>query len=324
VTAPTRALVVEDADSWVYTLTRAARMAGASEIVRCASLQAVRDMLRSYRFDIATIDIGLDPDNDLNTDGVRALEAIREMDGRGTQCVLVTGWQGGDRMALQSQAHMDHGVDFSFMKEKYDAPVVIAKLSELLAKAPERRVAQGTAMASLCAKVDPPLRFEAWLLDALSPAGGIQTVYSLVTRLLRSMIPAVASRPGMPLEMGPDRICAGVYWSRALGCAIGVSLAPADAWLEEVAVLPASLARMLPDGMAPDLLTEACERNIAGRVWEMPGIDRDQFPANLRTVTSRTRPMRTPRRSGTPRRAPCAGCAARSGGHPRQPPWRVD
>lgn len=276
--APSRALVVEDIDSWVYTLTRAARIAGASEVIRCPSLRAVRDTLLSYRFDIAILDIGLDPDNDVNADGIRALEAIREADGDSTRCVLVTGWQGGDRMALQSQAHLDHGVDYAFMKEKYDGPVVIGKLTELLAKAPERRQAQGTAMASLCAKVDPPFRFEAWLLDALSPVGGIPTVYTLVTRLVGSVTPAVASHPDMPLEKGADGICAGVYWSRALGCAIGVALAPATAWAGNTAALPAILARTLPDEVVPDLLAKDHERNIAGRIWEMPGIDRNQFP----------------------------------------------
>lgn len=276
--APTRALVVEDIDTWVYTLTRAARNAGASEVIQCSSLQAVRDKLRSYRFDIAILDIGLDPDNDLNADGVQALKAIREADGDSTRCVLVTGWQGGDRMALQSEAQLDHGVDFAFMKEKYDAPVIVTKLTNLLAKSTERRLAQGTAMASLCAKVDPPFRFENWLLTAISPAGGIQSVYKLVTRLLNSVTPAVASRPEMPLEKGPDGICAGLYWSRALGCAIGVGLAPATAWAEVDDAVPAVLARMLPREVVPARIANVHERNIAGHVWEMPGIDRDEFP----------------------------------------------
>jgi CheY-like chemotaxis protein len=277
VIAPTRALVVEDIDTWVYTLTRAARNAGASEVIQCSSLRAVRDKLRSYRFDIAILDIGLDPDNDLNADGVQVHKAIREADGDSTRCVLVTGWLGGDRMALQYEAQLDHGVDFAFMKEKYDAPVIVAKLTNLLAKSTERRLAQGTAMASLCAKVDPPFRFEYWLLTALSPAGGIQSVYKLVTRLLNSVTPAVASRPEMPLEKGPDGICAGLYWSRALGCAIGVGLAPATAWAGVDDAVPAVLARMLPREVVPARIANVHERNIAGHVWEMPGIYRDEF-----------------------------------------------
>jgi CheY-like chemotaxis protein len=278
VIAPTRALVVEDIDTWVYTLTRAARNAGASEVIQCTSLQAVRDKLRSYRFDIAILDIGLDPDNDVNADGIQALKAIREADGDSTRCVLVTGWQGGDRMALQSAAQLDHGVDFAFMKEKYDAPVIVAKLTDLLARSSERRLAQGTAMANLAAKMDPPFRFENWLLNALSPAGGIQSVYKLVPRLLNAVTPAVASRPEMPLEKGPDGISAGLYWSRALGCAIGVGLAPATAWAEIDDAVPAVLARMLPREVVPARIANVHERNIAGHVWEMPGIDRDQFP----------------------------------------------
>ena len=80
--APTRALVVEDIEAWVYILDRAARRAGASEVVVCQNLQMVRDALRSARFDVAILDIGLDPDDDLNSDGIKALEAIREYVGR--------------------------------------------------------------------------------------------------------------------------------------------------------------------------------------------------------------------------------------------------
>lgn len=277
--APTRALVVEDIDSWAFTIERAARRAGASEVVRCPSLPAVRDVLRRFRFDIAVLDIGLDPDNDLNADGIGALKAIREADGDSTRCVLVTGWQGGDRMALQSEAHLDHGVDFAFMKEKYDAPVVTAKLTELLAQAPERRRKQGTAMASLSAGIDGPWGLERWLLDALSPGpGGIQAVYKLVDRLLRDVTPAIAMHQNPPLEKGQDGICTGVYWSRALGCAIGVGLAPTDAWNGSAGV-PAGLASRLRGEVVPDRITEAHEKDLAGRVWEMPGIERDQFPA---------------------------------------------
>ncbi len=181
-------------------------------------------------------------------------------------------------MSLQAEAHLDHGVDFAFMKEKYDAPVVTAKLTELLAKAPDRRRGQGTAMESLSAGIDPPFAFEHWMLDALSPAGGIRTVYTLVNRLLRDVTPAIAKQPNPPLEKGTDGVCTGVFWSRALGCAVGVGLAPTDVW-NGSAALPAGLAGMLRGEVMPDRITEAHERNLAGRVYEMPGIERDQFLA---------------------------------------------
>ena len=130
--APTRALIVEDIATWVYTFNRAARRAGASEVVACESLTGATEALRSARFDVAILDIGLDPDDDQNSDGIKVLEAIRQTDGDGTRCVLVTGWQGGDRMDLQSYAQQKFGVDWAFMKEKYDARSVIAKLTELL------------------------------------------------------------------------------------------------------------------------------------------------------------------------------------------------
>lgn len=37
------------------------------------------------------------------------LEAIREIDGGRTRCVLVTGWEGGDRMNLQADTQQEFG-----------------------------------------------------------------------------------------------------------------------------------------------------------------------------------------------------------------------
>jgi len=280
VRAPTRALVVEDIESWAFTLARAARRAGASEVVVCASPQQVQDALRIHRFDVAILDIGLDPDDDLNADGVTVLEMIRKADGGSTRCILVTGWQGGDRMALQAEVHLEHGIDFAYMKEKYEARTVIAKLSELLERAPERRLAQDTPMDNLSAKMDPPFVFDNMLLAALKPTGGVQTLYSLASRLIGSVTPLIAWRTDKPLETGSDGVCAGVYWSRALGSAVGVTLAPAAAWSRDDngSPVPASLAHMLPTGVTPDLIESVRERNVAGGLWELPGLERDEFP----------------------------------------------
>jgi CheY-like chemotaxis protein len=276
VRAPTRALIVEDIGTWVYTFDRAARRAGASEVVACESLRAAKEALRTARFDVAILDIGLDPDDDQNSDGIRVLEAIRQTDGDSTRCILVTGWQGGDRMDLQSYAQQKFGVDWAFMKEKYDARSVIGKLTELLEGAAARRASQATPMANLGAKVEPFL-FEGQLLDALSPSGGVQTLYSLASRLLGSVIPLLADKPAMPMEKGPDGVCVGVYWSRTLSAAIAVGLAPEGGWPEDAAAVPSSLSHLLPAGITPDLLEAVRVRDVGGRLWELPGLDRNWF-----------------------------------------------
>lgn len=276
--APTRALVVEDIESWVYTLSRAARRAGASEVVVCQDLPAVRDALRSARFDIAILDVGLDPDDDLNADGIKVLEAIREIDGLGTRCVLVTGWQGGDRMDLQAKAQQKFGVDWAYMKEKYDAHALIAKLTELLERAPERRLAHTTPMANLGGSEVDPLKFEGRLLTSLGPTGGVQTLYSLVSRLISSAIPVIVRHPGKPMEKGPDGVWVGLYWSRALATAVAVGLAPVGSWPGDETTVPVSLSHQLPPGVVPDRIDSVRERNVEGRLWELPGLDRDEFP----------------------------------------------
>jgi CheY-like chemotaxis protein len=277
VKAPTRALVVEDIDSWVYILNRAARRAGASEAVVCKNLQEVIGELRRARFDVAILDVGLDSDDDLNSDGIKALEAIRTVDGGTTRCVLVTGWQGGDRLDLVSDAQQKYGVDWAYTKERYEAHTLIAKLTELLEQAPERRLSQTTPMENLCAGMEA-YQFEAYLLNAVSPKDGIRTLYSLVLRLLTSAIPLIARNPAKPMEQDPDGICLGVYWSRALATAVAVGLAPAGGWPGDDSVVPASLIRLLPAGVAPDLIETARERNVQGRLWELPGLSREEFP----------------------------------------------
>jgi CheY-like chemotaxis protein len=273
--APTRALIVEDIEEWVYTLERAARRAGASEIITCKNVPMVRDALRYARFDVAILDIGLDPDDDLNADGITVLEAIREIDGGSTRCILVTGWQ-GDRMDLQAKAQQEHGVDWAYMKERWEAPTVIAKLTELLEQAPVQRLAQTTPMANLSAGMEP-WRFEGQLTGALSPNGGMPTLYTLVSRLLSSAIPLVARNPAAPMELSDDGIWLGLYWSRALATGVAVGLAQATAWQDDTAI-PAGLTRMLPDGVVPDLIERIRDRNIQGRLWELPGLSRDIFP----------------------------------------------
>jgi len=277
VKAPTRALIVEDIETWVYILDRAARRAGASEIVVCGNLQMVGDALRSARFDVAILDVGLDPDDDLNSDGIKALEAIREMDGSGTRCVLITGWQGGDRMDLQARAQREHGVDWAYMKENYEAHTVIAKLTELLEQAAARRLSQTTPMANLSANVEP-WRFEGQLIESLSPNGGVKTLYSLVSRLIGSAIPVIAMDPARPMVQGADGVWIGLYWSRALATALAVGLAPAVGWQGDASAVPADLGRLLPAGVVPELIENVRDRNVQGRLWELPGLSRDTFP----------------------------------------------
>lgn len=278
-TAPTRALVVEDHDHWVYILNRAARLAGASEVTVCRNLPEVADALRRARFDLAILDIGLDPEDDLNSDGIKALEAIREMDRAGTRCVLVTGWQGGDLLDLAAYAQEKFGVDWAFMKDKYEEQRVIGKLTELLQDTPERRLSeQQTAMANLNPSAEP-FFFENELLNSIGPAGGVQTLYRLASRLLNSAIPVIALHPAKPMEQGRHGVWTGVYWSRALATAIAVGLAPTASWPTAENAVLSELGELLPANVVAEQIQTVRERNVEGRLFELPGLSRDEFPA---------------------------------------------
>lgn len=277
--APTRALVVEDIESWVFTLSRAARRAGASEVVVCENLQAVRQALRLARFDIAILDIGLDPDDDANADGVAVLKMIREQDSDGTGCVLVTGWQGGDRMALQAEAQKKYGIDWAYMKEHYEAHALIAKLTELLEQAAKHRrrsAVTPTPMENLSASMEAYL-FEAKLVEAISPSGGMPTLYSAVARLVGSATPLVPMYPDSPMQAIPDGFMVGLYWSRALATAVMVALASVDGWPQDETDPAENFGHIIPAGTMPDLIERVRDRNVLGWLWELPGCDRDSF-----------------------------------------------
>jgi DNA-binding response OmpR family regulator len=274
--APTRALVVENTEAWESILQRSARRVGVSEVVICENLQMVKDALRRARFDIAILEIGLDPDDDLNSDGIKALEAIREVDGAFTRCILVTGWHGGDRMDMQADAQHKFGIDWAYMKEKYEGHAVIAKLTELLEQAATERVSRTMPMANLSACVELN-RFEWHLLAGLSPHRGVETLYSLVSRLLSDTIPIIAMHPVTPMEKGPDGVWVGLYWSRGLATAIGVSLDPDAAWPDD-GNIPTGFGLLRSAGVTPELINSVRERNVRGRLWELPGLDRDEFP----------------------------------------------
>jgi DNA-binding response OmpR family regulator len=277
VKVPTRALVVEDTESWVFTLSRAAREAGASELVVCDNLQAVRQELRRARFDIAVLDIGLDPNDDVNADGVAVLNMIRETDGDGTGCVLVTGWQGGDRMALQAEAQEKYGVDWAYMKEHYDADALIAKLTELLEQAAEHhRRSPMTPMGNLSGSMEAFL-FEANLLKTISPSGGVRTLYSAAASLVGSAAPLVPMYPDSPMKVTPDGFMVGLYWSRALATAVAVALASVDAWPQDDGDPVENLGQIIPAGVIPGLIERVRDRNVLGWLWKLPDCDRDSF-----------------------------------------------
>ncbi len=106
----------------------------------------------------------------------------------------------------------------------------------------------------------------------------MQTLYPLVSRLLSSAIPVIAMHPAEPMKQTPGGAAIGIYWSRTLATAIAVGLAQAGGWQDEESTVPTDLWRLLPASVAPDLIESVRERNVEGRVWELPGLDRDKFP----------------------------------------------
>jgi hypothetical protein len=180
-------------------------------------------------------------------------------------------------MDLQAAAQQKFGIDWAYMKEKYEAHKMIPKLTELLEQVETRRLPQTTSMANLGASVEP-IYFEYQLLDALCPYDGVQTLYSLVSRLLSSAIPIIAMYPARPMEKRSDGVWVGLYWSRPLATAVAVGLAPAVGWKDYEDNVPADLGHLLPVGVVSDLIGRVQEANVQGQLWRLSGLDRDKFP----------------------------------------------
>jgi CheY-like chemotaxis protein len=267
-------LVVEDIDSWVYTLKRAARRAGASDVVACTNLGEVEEALQRARFDAAIVDIGLDPADDLDAEGVRAIEMIREADGPSTRCVMVTGWQ-GDRLNLLADLQQRLGVEWAFMKEKYDSHAVIEKITELLEQ-PARTMGPESSMENLSGGGDV-WHFEAQLLSTLKPTDGVRTLYDLIAKLLDQTIPLIAETPEEPLHRLDQGSLVGFYWSRRLATAVAVDLSTASGKDDFHELRPAVKAHF-GLGNAFDLLSAVRMRNISGRLWELLDVERERFP----------------------------------------------
>jgi DNA-binding response OmpR family regulator len=274
--APTRAIIVEDVEAWMFSFQRAARLAGISETYACSNLGQVREALRQARFDIAILDLGLDPDDDLNSEGAEALEMIRSQDGPATQVVLVTGWQGGDRMSMQSSLTNRFGVDWAYMKDRYEANDLIEKLSELLTQTRSRQAGAPVApMGDLEGEADS-MRFQSDLLGRLKPTGGVETLFTLVGHLLSPVVPLIASTPQQPMVYGPDATCLGVYWSRALAAAVAVELSSRPDSAKDEDALDTVRQRLGIDRVV--LQSRASQKNLVGRLWELPGLERIEFP----------------------------------------------
>jgi hypothetical protein len=276
VRAPTRALIVEDNDTWAYTFSRATGRAGIAESVGCKSLQDVEDELRVARFDIAIIDVGLDSEDDVNADGIAALKLIRQSEGDETRCVMVTGWQGGDRMDLMSFAQQKFGVDWAFMKERYDARAMIAKLTEFLEEVSSRRLFFSAPLGCLGSSMESD-QFEARLLSMISPGGGAQNLHSAVSRLVSSAFPLVAMNSDFPLTVGTDGVWTGIYWSRALASAVAIGLTATDSSGDDNNGPGAHFSPYESPDVTVKLLEHVREGNIQGWLWELRGLSRDMF-----------------------------------------------
>ena len=122
-----------------------------------------------------------------------------------------------------------------------------------------------------------PSRFESQLHEAISPAGGVSTLYTAVSRLASSAIPLVAMDPYSPMKAGPDGVSVGVYWSRSLATAVAIGLAAADSRLPGGKDPALHLEPILSTDTAPDLIEHVKERNVLGWLWELPGVARDMF-----------------------------------------------
>lgn len=214
-------LIVEDSESWQRNLSAYVKKAGGEPVV-AANLGAVQDEVRKRCFDVAIVDLGLDPENDENRDGYRAVQKIRGY-GRGihgfcdgTAIVVVTAHYNADE-AKKSLKGMD--VDEFLGKATATEEEYVKWIKSAFDK---RRSVRGKLFDDIVEVARPPLAvsrdWERQLEDLFKFPEGRPGISGLLRKLLLDYVPIVHNQsPPMPCIDLKKGVLAINSWSRGTG-----------------------------------------------------------------------------------------------------------
>jgi hypothetical protein len=265
-------LIVEDEADWRANYQRVAKRLGITEMQVAEDLAGAEAILRNRTFAVAIVDVGLDVDDDSNTDGLKVMALIRAL-GDATNILVVTGRHGHDVVQITRDALRTYKAYDTIGK----VPIEPNELQRLVAGAlkdyKDNEANGQPAVHDVLRGDDDPQVWDHRMISGLRVKGAA-SLYSFLTGLFGRFLPVVA-RPGSPsvrLDV-ENAVAHGGYWSRGVGQAVVVAFGPKGDFASHCG--PA-----LANYELGELLHSATAGDLEGAVYALPSEGRDTFPSS--------------------------------------------
>jgi ActR/RegA family two-component response regulator len=265
-------LIVEDEADWRAIYQRVARRLGIKEIQVAEDLASAETILRSRAFAVAVVDVGLNVEDDSNTDGLKVMALIRSL-GDATSILVVTGRSGPDAVPITRDVLRKYQAFDAIGKVPVEPNDLQRLVAEALKAYKERETNEYPAVHDvLRGNVDPQL-WDHRMIGGLQVKGAA-LLYSFLARLFARFLPVVARPDAASVQLDVENSLAyGTYWSRAVGQAVVVAFGHNSHFSTHS--LPA-----LEGYQLGELLHSATVGQLAGAVYALPSEARDSFPSD--------------------------------------------
>lgn len=222
-----KAIVIDDDDSWLETLSRRIQRAG-FVVSGVQSLSAAKERLRREFFHVAAIDLSLIPSDPNNRDGFHVLDIIRNEMREGCQGIVLTAYGGLEDGSLATRK----GAFTVLEKPKVlDRPQAELK-ADLLGALCQARAALSKYHPGLNFLTGPGvqedrLARQSTLLSALGVP--FDRLDKLTSTLLSPFNPLLTHQPPVVRLEGATKLVSARFWSKAVGSPVLILLGARDA-----------------------------------------------------------------------------------------------
>jgi CheY-like chemotaxis protein len=257
-----RVLVVEDvpdiSDSYKFHLERAGYVVDVVDTRRGAV-----EALKSKYYDVALVDLSLKDDVTFKG-GIDVLDAINKLHD-GTKAIVAS----ATSEIKDSVASYDRGIKGFIMKGAVTSKSIVEKIEEALKG--HRRPLFGD-FATLTAYLAAPEVTPIWEGHVEAALGcGYESMQKILWKALSTYLPILRTRDGstsLTIDKGRAAV-AGMFWSKAEGCAIWLSIrGERGSFLE-------------PNESAPSRLADIDGKKVSAAIWRI-NVARDQFLETIR------------------------------------------
>lgn len=269
-----RILAVDDETDWLENFRAWIPEDIAIQDSASTTLEAI-GMLRRYRYNVALLDLSMDPGNQFNRDN-RVIQEYLATWPEGTRYIIVSGT--ADKADVRDSAYHLHASDVIFKAE-----IEPAILKETVTRAIEEASTYNDKLvADARRKLMDVVGLSDRILATLNPKDGIGSLYPMMETMFRRIAPLASHENRPHFEIWNDCVV-GLAWSRQLGTAVSMMLASANLTEEE------SLRRLedwLGYSHQNDPLFSREGHRIRIRLFEEPNVSDAHFELPVITVPS--------------------------------------